>query len=393
MLQPPPQEKSLPWHQRIGNRIVAVAVLAAFLPILILGFTIGVTVRKDLLEQAIHNQTSLTGAIQNGIDSLLKSYERELGYLAQDPDIQLMETDKQREAMYRFLDFNPVFYSCFIYRLDGDVTSIAFRNRYRGLDKKYLGRNILRAKSKEALSTREAFMAVIQSGRPSFTGHIISSSDQKMMLMMVPIFDFVDINRVIGVISCAITLEGPEMKELVREYPLVGGEVLMMIDQSGRLIAHRGDRLPEGLVGISLDFDRLQNKPGMPVEFTLGENRYLGTVSRIPALNSFLVAAKPRDEVLGFLHRIIFDLALVLGIALVLAVIFGFALARSLASNVTRLLEGIRLVSAGVVNHRVPVDGEDEMAEACSAFNDMVATLEKNRLMDEIWTREWEKKE
>jgi len=105
------------------------------------------------------------------------------------------------------------------------------------------------------------------------------------------------------------------------------------------------------------------------------------------------VAAKPRDKVLGFFHRILFDLSLVLAIALVLAVGFGFALARNLAGNVTRLLEGIRLVSDGVVSHRVPVEGEDEMAGACTAFNDMVASLEKNRLMDEIWTRTWERKE
>ncbi|OIP23447.1 hypothetical protein AUK22_09775 [bacterium CG2_30_54_10] len=392
-MQIPHAEKTMLWHQRIGNRIVAVAVLAAFVPILILGITIAVKFRKDLLQQAIDSQTGLTGAIQNGIDSLLKSYERQLRYLAQEPELQLMDADRQREAMYRFLDFNPFFYSCFIYRSDGVVSSLAFRNRFRGLDAKYLGRNILKAKAKSGVSTRDAFNEVLQSGKPLFTGHIISSSEQKMMLIVVPIFDFVDMKKVIGVISCAITLEGPEMKELIREYPMVGGEVLFMVDQSGRSIAHRGDGIPDGFVGLSLDFERLKSRPNQPVEFAIGNGHFLGTVARIPALNSYLVAAKPRDKVLGFFHRILFDLSLVLAIALVLAVGFGFALARNLAGNVTRLLEGIRLVSDGVVSHRVPVEGEDEMAGACTAFNDMVASLEKNRLMDEIWTRTWERKE
>ena len=108
-MQIPHAEKTMLWHQRIGNRIVAVAVLAAFVPILILGITIAVKFRKDLLQQAIDSQTGLTGAIQNGIDSLLKSYERQLRYLAQEPELQLMDADRQREAMYRFLDFNPFF--------------------------------------------------------------------------------------------------------------------------------------------------------------------------------------------------------------------------------------------------------------------------------------------
>ncbi|NLI79285.1 MAG: HAMP domain-containing protein [Candidatus Riflebacteria bacterium] len=400
MPHPPRHTASLPWHQRIGHRIVAVAVLAAFVPIMILGLTIGVKFRRDLVQQAINAQLGLTGAIQNGIDSLLRSYERQLSALATDPDVQQMEdagtpgrvADRQREAMYRFLDINPVFYSCFIYAADGTVTSIAFRNRYRGQDERFIGKNLLRTKGKGMESTREAFLQVLQSGLPSFTGHIISSSDQKMMLMMVPVRDFVDTARCIGVISCAINLEGPEMKELIREYPLQGGDILQLVDQTGRMIAWRGDGLPDGLVGVSLDFDRLQAQSTQPVEFAVGDRPYLGIVTRLPALNSYLIAAKPRGEILGFLHRILFDLALVLGIAFVLAIGFGYAISRPLAANVDRLLEGIRRVSDGVVSHRVVVEGQDEMAQACAAFNDMVATLEKNRLMDEVWTREWERK-
>jgi HAMP domain-containing protein len=402
MTQTPTKTPSLPWYQRIGHRIIAVAVFSAFLPILILGLTIGVKFRRDLVQQAMHSQIALTGAIQNGIDSLLRSYERQVRALALNPDIQPVDrhappgtpstTDRQREAIYEFLDINPIFYSGFIYDAEGNVTSLALRNRYRGLDAKYLGRNVLRTKSENMESTRQVFQQVVRTGTSAFTGHIVSASQQKTMLMMVPIPHFVDQTKVVGVISCAINLEGPEMMELIREYPLVGGDILLLVDQSGGLIAARGEGLPEGLTGVALDFERLRTEPTRAVEFPMNGQPYLGIVTRVPVLNSYLIAARPRREVLGFLHRILFDLMLVLSIAVVLAVGFGYALSRTLAEQVNRLLEGIRLVSDGVMNHRVRIEGEDELAQACAAFNDMVATLEKNRLMDEIWTREWEKK-
>ena len=76
-------------------------------------------------------------------------------------------------------------------------------------------------------------------------------------------------------------------------------------------------------------------------------------------------------------------------VAFVIAVAAGFFMSRSLAEGISVLVDAIRNVASGVVSHRVEVRGNDELAEASQAFNEMLNTLEKHRMMDDIWHREW----
>jgi len=77
-------------------------------------------------------------------------------------------------------------------------------------------------------------------------------------------------------------------------------------------------------------------------------------------------------------------------VAFVIAVAAGFFMSRSLAEGISILVDAIRNVASGAVSHRVEVRGRDELAEASQAFNDMLNTLEKHRMMDDIWHSEWE---
>ena len=103
-----------------------------------------------------------------------------------------------------------------------------------------------------------------------------------------------------------------------------------------------------------------------------------------------MLVARPRHLVLEFLNQLLLDLALMLVVAFVLAVAAGFFMSRSLAEGISILVDAIRNVAGGVVSHRVEVRGKDELAEASQAFNDMLNTLEKHRMMDDIWHREWD---
>lgn len=89
-----------------------------------------------------------------------------------------------------------------------------------------------------------------------------------------------------------------------------------------------------------------------------------------------LLVARPRRLVLEFLNQLLLDLALMLVVAFVIAVAAGFFMSRSLAERISSLIEAIRNVSSGMVSHRVEVRGEDELAEASAALNEMLNTLE-----------------
>lgn len=51
-------EKSgkIAWYRRIGNRIVLTAIVAAVLPLFLLGGTVAVKVRLDLVQQTLTSQ-------------------------------------------------------------------------------------------------------------------------------------------------------------------------------------------------------------------------------------------------------------------------------------------------------------------------------------------------
>ncbi len=379
------------WFRRIGDRILLVAVVSALVPLVIIGTMVSLKVRHDLINQAIEAQQSVTGAILHSIGATVQASVRQVQMMAQDPAMQSMEREAQVRTMYRFLDLNTLYYSFFVYRADGTTNAIAYRSRYRGDDERYINkRNILRRSTTAALQPiREAFLEAVRTNRAIVCEQVVTNREQTMLMIMVPINRFHDPDEVVGMISCAINVENAGMQDLVQGYPLSGGEVLALVDGEGRLLARRGSALPEGLAALGFDRARVRAEKTLPADLTLGDAAYLGVIAAVPELNGFILIARPRGEVLAFLQRLLLNLALALMVAVVLALSLSVVLARSLAGKVGGLLAGIRQVRDGIVSHRVEVEGEDELAEACAAFNDMVATLEKHRLMDEIWAREW----
>lgn len=379
----------LPWYRRLTARVVLTAILAGLVPMLLVGGALAWRLHEELVDQAIRTMQTRTATIRNGIESVIGGYERQASLLAQTPEIQRFDRDGQMDALYRFLDLNPVMYSIFVYDASGTITNLAFRNRDHALDEFYLGRKLVGAKSPSLLAAQEAFLTAARTGKTSFAAQIVTSSGADSLVMQVPIFDFATLRRVIGVLSCAINLESPELIDIFKNYPLASGDVLLLCDRTGSLITSRGQDLPEGLTGIATETGSSFSDVPVDVTLELGGRPYLGVVTPMNALHGHLLAARPREEVLGPLTHLLGDLAILLSLGLVLAAGFGAALAFPLAGHLNRLFVGIREVGNGAVTHRLPVEGNDELAETCQAFNDMTATLEKHRLMDEIWRREW----
>jgi HAMP domain-containing protein len=380
----------LPWSRQIGNKVLLMAVIAGILPMLILGGTLAVKMRRDLISEAMIAQSTMTGAIQHGINSLLTGYVRQLELLAEDPEIQGGTGEEQTQAIFRFLDLNPMFFSCFVYNASGTITSVGFRNRNRGLDEKYLGHKIGGlVTSRYRPAYEDAVLEVYKSGKPAFCPYIVRSIDQKMFLLIVPIRGFTNPDEIVGAVSCAIALDGPDLQEIVTGFPVRPREILVLLDRSGTVLAARGDVLPEGFNAVNLPWEQIASEPRSPISIALDAEPYFGIIAHLPVTSGFLLTARPRREVFAFLDQFLLNLALVVVVALVLTVGMGFLLISAVAEKISRLVEGIHLVAQGVITHRVAIGGDDELSEAGKAFNEMAASLEKHRLMDDLWAREW----
>ena len=377
---------SMKWHQRIGNRIVLVAIVSAALPLLLISGTIVFKVRNDLVRQTVFAQKQRAATIKHGIESLLSSYYQQIENLARSPIIQSMNSDVQGSQIREFLEQQQIFFSCSIYSRQKEIKSVALRNRKDQVE--FAPEDFTSRPDGSKSLIDLAFLEVIHGARPAYTCVFSPAFQEKMLFVLVPVFDFVDSESVIGVISCSISLSDPGIHEIICGYPIDSEDILTLTDKDGMLISWQGS-IPESFAGLKIGEPVNKSDTAVAVRVKIGSEEYLGTIAPIPGIDGFLLAAKPWRSALAFLNQLLLDLALVFAVGLVIAVGSGFVMARSLATGISGLIAGIRKVAEGIISHRVEVSGDDELAEAGNAFNEMTETLEKHRMIDEIWSREW----
>lgn len=126
----------------------------------------------------------------------------------------------------------------------------------------------------------------------------------------------------------------------------------------------------------------------------------LGWIGRAPRVSWTLLGGYALASVLTFVNvwvtaRLMFasrhDLLLatvLLVFAGGIAMSLGYFLSAALTDNIRALNRGAKAIAAGRLDVRVPVEGNDEMAELARAFNDMAAQLEeaahKQRELDSL---------
>ncbi|EKD82187.1 MAG: hypothetical protein ACD_39C01434G0001 [uncultured bacterium] len=379
------EEKSgkIAWYRRIGNRIVLTAIVAAVLPLFLLGGTVAVKVRLDLVRQTISAQKNTMKTLLHGFNSLFQNYRKQIDSLVSLPDIQSMRHERQIKLIHDFLDQQKIYFGCNIYDKEGRIILTAVRNnRDIGLQPASGTLDF-----SDHAGYGETFKKVVATRQPTLFGNDAAEFHEKMLFLMVPISDFVNPQEVVGVISCSISISSPDIHEIVCGFPIQESDILVLLDRHGNVLSSQG-HLPEGFRGINVEKVSRSNIESILLD--LSGITYLGTIAALPGSEGLLLVARPRHLVLAFLNQLLLDLALMLVVAFVLAVAAGFFMSRSLAEGISILVDAIRNVASGVVSHRVEVRGRDELAEASQAFNDMLNTLEKHRMMDDIWHREWD---
>ena len=153
-----------------------------------------------------------------------------------------------------------------------------------------------------------------------------------------------------------------------REVSLIGpgGAVLLRAGRTG-LVDPAAARVLLGNDGADL---RYTNADGVPV---------LAALSRVPEHDSWAVmVAQPADAVEATKAQIQVRTGFVGAVALVLALVGGLFLTRSITEPVMLLRDAATAVGRGELSQRSKVAGRDELAELGRAFDGMAASLEQN---------------
>ncbi len=373
--------------KKIRHRMMAVIILSSLLPVFLLGMFVFFRTREELSGKALEMQKSVAEAVRQGLIAQVNLYAKQLEKFVQEIDIQGMNQEAQVTALYRFLDLNPLFFSIFIYDTEGRIVSLGYRNRFKG-DDFLLGRNIFEAKEDKNRQTASIIKEVIKTGRMIVSDKIVSFHQIKQLLVMDPVPAFENPHKFIGAMSCGIQIDGPSLQGTIENFKFPGESFMLLTDGDGTILAKKGKTLPEGLETMKI------SRPVSETEFestwtNLNGSEIFLTFGRIPAIGTIIAIGTPRNEIFGFIHQIIWGMFLLTLISLVIGLFFSLILSDNMVEPILDLIEGIKKVSEGAVSHRVNTRGEDELSDAGRAFNEMASHLEKNRLMEDIWSRKW----
>ncbi len=94
--------------------------------------------------------------------------------------------------------------------------------------------------------------------------------------------------------------------------------------------------------------------------------------SRVVAV---IVYSAPVSDIINTVTTVRHEILVAGGIALLLALVVGYLVARALAQRVKRLELAAKRVAAGEFSHPIPVDSNDELGQLAMAFNDMQKQL------------------
>ena len=157
--------------------------------------------------------------------------------------------------------------------------------------------------------------------------------------------------------------------------------IVYLLDEAGRLVGHREiDRVIKALPGAPSEIlQRLEGATDTPVEWSeqRPDGNYYCLGYRIPGVEWFIVLSQREREIYGYLYENFWlALAVTLFICAIAGLLTWFRVRRFL-QPVQTLHREVQRFGHGELDHRVPIESEDEIGELAMAFNDMADSLKQ----------------
>lgn len=388
---------------KLQTRTLVLSIGMALVPFVLLAAGVFREIRSNLLDKAEADHRGIVSRLLHSIESDIEGLQRHIELLALDHRVGSMREDQLHDALHGFLNTNDSFLSIFVYDRGETLKFIEYRNHFTGADK-------LLGKTVREMSARlhEAVARVLSTGQPGTFDYLRKESSESQILLLSAIPAFNGAGPPVGVLSCAIQMYSHQFQDLLDAIELEGQSYCLVLDRKGRVIARRGGGVPRGRVpetqggmpGVAPTLSSVR-VPGWDFErggemltrwLRVADREDLVTLAQVPRLGATVLVGRPTAEVLGLLDRITMRVLIFALLGLSLAVAGALTLSRSLVEPILELTEGIRKVGDGATGHRVKVQSDDELGQAGAAFNRMAVQLQKGKLMEQIWSKQWEER-
>ena len=95
------------------------------------------------------------------------------------------------------------------------------------------------------------------------------------------------------------------------------------------------------------------------------------------------------DALTGMHQRTLWHVLVTMAAIVVASTVF---IRRTVRRPIDRLMDGTRQVGSGLLEHKIPVESEDELGRLARSFNEMAESLSRSRLENETWARTLEER-
>jgi signal transduction histidine kinase len=173
--------------------------------------------------------------------------------------------------------------------------------------------------------------------------------------------------------------------ELVRNEKFGRAGVIYLVNEKGKLIAHRNPlRVLENpnLENLPTVAEFLRGQPNRQATVTRGRGLsgedVLSTYAVVPRLGWGVVVEEPVAFALADLKKLEFFTKILMLAGLLMGAIIIVFLSNRITGPILKLRDGANIIEQGNLNHRVQIDTNDELGELGAKFNQMANALKNS---------------
>ncbi|MBI3039326.1 cache and HAMP domain-containing protein [bacterium] len=211
------------------------------------------------------------------------------------------------------------------------------------------------------------------------------------MLFFSPVHDFVESSKIEGFIAAKASLDGTDIQEILNAFPTHGKEYMCVLNSSGTILFRRGEGILRTARAISLPASIWKQLSGgiktITVEVTNKDHDDLLSVTFSPIIEGYICFGQPSNEAFSLVQKLQGNFWVIVAFAFVLSLAGSVLIGQTVSKPIIDLTDGIRKVQEGVLSHRVPVHGNDELSEAAKAVNSLSESLGKKNLISAVWDK------
>ncbi|MFA5082570.1 MAG: ATP-binding protein [Hydrogenophilaceae bacterium] len=340
----------------IRRRLLTALIGLATLPLVLAGVVLGWRAYQLNVDEAYAHKQEMARRVAVQAEAFMEKIQANLESGIRLSDFAVADTAARRQTLTRILAMRGIYREIAFLAGDGR-TSIHLSNS-----------SMLDPGQAVPAAFQEAARAAADSGKVVYGAvYYDPGNNEPLMLLAVPVRDL-RAGALAGVVVAEVRFK--PIWNLIAGLDLAAGEDVYLLDEDGRVIAHRNPSIVLRETRINLDAGQ-RRQPGLDSadafvavqSFELGQRTFQVVAQRVahivlqPAIGSLLIT-------------IVVILLTLLGVFAL-----GIPLSRRISRPIIAVSETARAIRDGDLDRRARVEGDDEIGELASTFNSMTARL------------------